>query len=115
MDDNEIIHIQKIEFSILGEKEILKMSELGENNNEIIELYKNSEPTKGSLIDSRINPNPVFNKHYLKENQEHSDISYKIFLHMLNNRKYNTIGEFDTQKRKKNDDLEINDKTEIFL
>ncbi len=55
-DIDSIQQIDKIEFSVLGNDEILRISAFGENSNgvDILELYDNSEPKKGSLNDPRM-------------------------------------------------------------
>ncbi len=48
--------IERIDFSVLGNKEILNMSVLGRDTPGLIvpDLYDNTEPTKGGLIDQRM-------------------------------------------------------------
>lgn len=55
-DVDSISQIAKIEFTVLGNREIEKISALGENSNgiEIVDLYDNSEPKRGGLIDPRM-------------------------------------------------------------
>lgn len=55
-DVDSIRQIDRIEFSVLGNDEILRISAFGENNDgvDVLELYDNSEPKKGSLNDPRM-------------------------------------------------------------
>ncbi|MBA42989.1 MAG: hypothetical protein CMF62_03140 [Magnetococcales bacterium] len=57
--DDKIRPIDEIEFTILGNDEIRKMSALGKDTQgvEVADLYDNMEPKKGGLIDSRLGPN----------------------------------------------------------
>jgi DNA-directed RNA polymerase II subunit RPB1 len=58
-DIDSISQIDRVEFTVLGNAEISKISALGEDSNgiEIVELYDNSEPKRGGLIDSRMGTN----------------------------------------------------------
>lgn len=55
-DVDSIQQIEKIEFTVLGNDEIKRISALGEDSNgiEIVDLYDSSEPRRGSLIDPRM-------------------------------------------------------------
>jgi DNA-directed RNA polymerase II subunit RPB1 len=55
-DVDSIVQVERIEFSVLGNDEILRISAFGENSNgvDVLELYDNSEPKKGSLNDPRM-------------------------------------------------------------
>ena len=48
--------IEKIEFTVLGNKEVLSMSALGKNTQGLLvpDYYENSEPTKNGLVDTRM-------------------------------------------------------------
>lgn len=54
--DDRIQHIERIEFSVFGNDEIRSGSAFGKNSNgiDIAELYDNTEPRPGGLIDSRM-------------------------------------------------------------
>ena len=52
---NSISHISKIEFDVLGNEEIKRLSVLGDTRGiDIVELYYNAEPKRGGLIDPRM-------------------------------------------------------------
>ena len=56
-NDIDTIHqIDYIEFTLLSNEEILRISALGHDTNgiETLELYDSSEPKQGSLIDPRM-------------------------------------------------------------
>jgi DNA-directed RNA polymerase II subunit RPB1 len=55
-DVDSIYQIDKIEFSVLGNDEIRRISALGEDSNgiDVVDLYDNSEPRRGSLLDPRM-------------------------------------------------------------
>ena len=57
-DIHSVKPIEKIEFTVLGNEEIKRISVFGEDSNgiEAIDLYDNSEPRRGSLIDPRMGP-----------------------------------------------------------
>jgi DNA-directed RNA polymerase beta' subunit len=56
--DEDIRPIDRIEFSILGNDEIIKISAFGKDSMgiEIPDLYDNLEPKRGGLIDTRLGP-----------------------------------------------------------
>jgi DNA-directed RNA polymerase II subunit RPB1 len=62
-DVDSVVQIARIDFTVLGNDEIRKMSALGEDSNgiEIVDLYDNSEPRRGSLIDPRMGTNSYDN------------------------------------------------------
>ena len=55
-DVDSIHQIERIDFTVLGIDEIKRISALGEDSNgiEIVDLYDNGEPRRGSLIDPRM-------------------------------------------------------------
>ena len=55
-NDTDSIHpIKQIDFDVLGNPEIERISVMGEGRGiEIVELYDNSEPKRGGLIDPRL-------------------------------------------------------------
>jgi DNA-directed RNA polymerase II subunit RPB1 len=52
--EDRIKPIDRVEFSILGNEEIKRMSALGSNSIDIPDLYEKSEPKQGGLIDHRM-------------------------------------------------------------